>query len=159
MIRICFVCLGNICRSPTAEGVMLHLIEQHQLNDKLSVDSAGTSGWHEGSPADSRSQETAQGRGIVLHSRSRRFIQDDFRKFDYIIAMDKSNLGNMLRLARTEQDRSKLSLLRQFDAASPKDSDVPDPYYGGPQGFDQVFDICMAGCEGLLKYIRKHHQI
>ncbi len=159
MVRICFVCLGNICRSPTAEGVMLHLVSEANLEESIFVDSAGTSGFHSGEKADRRSRETANNRGFELPSRSRKFISEDFARFDYIIAMDKDNMRNILALAGSEKDREKVQLFRDFDPDSPKGSEVPDPYYGGSKGFEQVFDICFAACEGLLSHIRNQKDI
>ena len=155
MTRICFVCLGNICRSPTAEGVMLHLIAEAGLQDRIGVDSAGTSGYHEGERADSRSRATARTRGFEMPSRSRKFLASDFQQFDYIVAMDQSNLRQLHSLATSEADRNKLSLLRDHDPRSPKGAEVPDPYYGGNMGFETVLDICQAGCIGLLDHILK----
>ena len=153
MKKYLFVCLGNICRSPTAEGVMLHLIAERGLTN-IVVDSAGTSAYHVGEKADPRSAETARRRGIDLPSRARQFVQSDFDNFDVIFAMDNSNLRNILRLARNDVDRSKVHLFRNFDANSPKDADMPDPYYGGGRGFEEVLDLCIAGCEGFLATVQ-----
>ena len=155
MTKILFVCLGNICRSPTAEGVMQHLIENRNLQKKISIDSAGTSGWHIGERADPRSRKTAQQRGFDLHSRSRKFIAQDFQNFDYIIAMDQPNKRDILKLAASETDKNKVHLFRTFDPASQDSAEVPDPYYGGDQGFETVFDICFAACEGLLEHLKQ----
>ena len=154
MIRICFVCLGNICRSPTAEGVMQKLIEQHQLQSSILIDSAGTSSYHVGEPADRRSSAAAARRGFTLTSRSRQFVTSDFAHFDYIIAMDSSNLQRIKQMASSKEQKDKCFLLREFDPQSPKNASVPDPYYGGSNGFEDVLDICIAGCEGLLGHIR-----
>ena len=159
MTRIVFVCLGNICRSPTAEGVMNHLLKERTLTHKVYIDSAGTSGWHAGDSADHRSRETAKRYGFDLESRSRKFTVDDFRNFDYIIAMDKSNKQNILQLSSSEEDREKVYLFRNFDVNSPPNSDVPDPYYGGEKGFDHVFSICFAGCKGLLKHLEEQGRL
>jgi protein-tyrosine phosphatase len=159
MARICFVCLGNICRSPTAEGVMQSLVGESGLGNLISIDSAGTSGYHQGEAADSRSIEAARRRGYRLESRSRRFTASDFARFDYVVAMDRANLSGLEELAGTPGERSKLYLLRDFDKASPDGAEVPDPYYGGPGGFDRVLDICEAGCTGLLAHVRKQQGI
>lgn len=157
MIQICFVCLGNICRSPTAEAVMQSLIEEAGLEEHIEVDSAGTAAYHEGEAADARSREFAQRRGIHITSIARQFKVADFDRFDYVVTMDQSNLRNVLRLARNDADRAKVSMLRSFDEASSEGAEVPDPYYGGPGGFDEVLDICDAGCRGLLKRVRRAH--
>lgn len=157
MVRVNFVCLGNICRSPTAEGIFIQLVRDAGLSDSIHVDSSGTSGWHEGERADSRSREMAASRGVDLPSRSRKFRPSDFETFDYIVAMDDSNLASLRALASSESDLERLSLLRSYDPASPRDASVPDPYYGGDEGFTRVFDICQAGCEGLLAHIRAEH--
>ena len=157
MVRICFVCLGNICRSPTAEGVMRHLLLDAGLESHILLDSAGTSAYHEGEPPDARSHSAAKRRGIVLEGRSRQFQHLDFSRFEYVIAMDTRNRDDLLALAENEEERAKVSLLRDFDSQSPADSSVPDPYYGGPGGFDEVLDICTAGCQGLLQTLRDAH--
>ena len=159
MIHVCFVCLGNICRSPTAEGVMIHLLERENLRDEISVDSAGTSSWHIGDPPDERSQATAEERGFPLTSRSSQFHSRDFARFDYVIAMDNRNRQSLERMAPDDETRSKIHLLRSFDADSDPDDDVPDPYYGGPGGFDQVLDICIAGCEGFLAHLQDKYSL
>lgn len=151
MVRICFVCLGNICRSPTAEGVMAHLVAERGLQGHYLLDSAGTSAHHTGERPDRRSAATAAARGIELPGRSRQFLASDFERFDFIVAMDQSNLNNLRRLAPSEEAEAKLSLLRQFDPKSPDGAEVPDPYYGGSRGFEDVLDIVIAGCTGLLE--------
>jgi protein-tyrosine phosphatase len=155
MIRICFVCLGNICRSPTAEAVMHHLLAREGLQGRVSVESAGTGDWHVGEPRDRRSQAVGRERGIPLSGRAQQFTAADFDRFDHVVAMDRSNRDDLLRMARTPADRAKVSLLRAFDPKAPADADVPDPYYGGPRGFDEVFDICEAACAGLIDHLRR----
>ncbi|MBS2036727.1 low molecular weight phosphotyrosine protein phosphatase [bacterium] len=157
-IQLCFVCLGNICRSPTAEGVMLHLIEQRGLSHCIKVDSAGTGGYHLGEPADPRSVQAARRRGVHLPSRARQFEKSDFKRFDYILAMDSSNLQALERLA-AGQHLGKIHLLRDFDAQSARGSSVPDPYYGGDRGFEEVLDQCFEACQGLLQHLIQQHQL
>ncbi len=157
MIHVCFVCLGNICRSPTAEGIMLELVREAELGDSIGVDSAGTESWHAGKGADPRSQAEANRRGIQLPSKSRQFKSGDFAKFDYVIAMDNSNYKNLLAIAPNAQAEEKLWLLREYHPENPGKLDVPDPYYGGPDGFADVFDLCDASCRELLKTIVKNH--
>ena len=156
-VRVCFVCLGNICRSPTAEGIMLKLVEDAGLSDAIAIDSAGTGSYHVGEPADPRSRAEALRRGIELPSRARRFVARDFDRFDYVVAMDRRNHQDLAALARGPEQTAKLHLLRAFDPASGRELDVPDPYHGGDNGFVRVFDICQAGCAALLAHIRQRH--
>jgi protein-tyrosine phosphatase len=156
-VRILFVCLGNICRSPTAEGVMRHLLSEAGLQDRVEVDSAGTGGWHVGAPPDERATAAARQRGIALDGEARRFDVADFDRYDLILAMDAENRRDLELLAPDDGARAKVRLLREFDAASagaPADLDVPDPYYGGARGFDDVLDLVEAACRGLLETIR-----
>jgi protein-tyrosine phosphatase len=146
--RVLFVCLGNICRSPTAEGVMLHLLRERGITS-VTLDSAGTSAYHVGEPADARSQRVANQRGIHLPSRARQFTHSDFQRFDWILAMDVSNLQNILAMAQTEEERSKVHLFRDFEPGTPTGLSVPDPYY--ERNFDIVLDICENGCIGFLQ--------
>lgn len=145
--RVVFVCLGNICRSPTAEGVMLHLLAARGITT-VAVDSAGTSAYHVGEPADARSQRVANQRGIHLPSRARQFVYADFERFDYILAMDTRNLAHILAMAQTDEDRQKVHLFRDFEPNSQTGASVPDPYY--ENNFELVLDICDAACRGLL---------
>lgn len=149
------MCLGNICRSPTAEGIFRALLEEAGLGAVVGVDSAGTGAWHVGEPPDPRSRATARRRGVELRGRGRQFQRDDFRRFDYVVAMDGSNLRELARLAPDADARDRLHRLRDFDPASAPGSDVPDPYY--EDGFDGVFDICEAACRGLLAHVRERH--
>lgn len=157
MVRVCFVCLGNICRSPTAEGVMRALIERAGLTEHVELDSAGTGAYHVGERPDRRSAAAARQRGIELRGRARQFEISDFDEFDYIVAMDAANYRDLRVLCRTDDHAEKLSLLRDFDPDSPRGSSVPDPYYGGARGFDDVLDICEAGCRHLLERLRETH--
>jgi protein-tyrosine phosphatase len=162
--RICFVCLGNICRSPTAEGVMQDLVDAAGLRDRIELDSAGTGAWHVGAPPDDRASAEAQRRGLTLTSRGRQVSESDFFTFDLLVAMDHRNLADLRDLAPDPALRDKVVLLRSFDTASRAaaeqhghpESDflaVPDPYYGGDTGFADVFDIVDAGCRGLLAHV------
>jgi protein-tyrosine phosphatase len=151
-IRVLFVCLGNICRSPLAEAVFRHLVDERGWTDRFEIDSAGTSGWHRGSPPDPRSTETARRRGITLAGGSRKVTAADLRTFDYVIAMDAENHAALSELQAQSGGTAEVRRLREFepDAAS---LEVPDPYYGGPRGFDDVHDIVERGCAGLLAHI------
>jgi protein-tyrosine phosphatase len=159
MVSVCFVCLGNICRSPTAEGVMRHLVRQAGLDGKIDVDSAGTAGYHSGEAPDARARACGKRRGIEIAGRARQFKSADFGRFDYVLAMDRSNFEDLEELAEKVQATERLHLLRAFDPESPRGAGVPDPYYGGDDGFDDVFDICLAACRGLLETIRREHRL
>src|SRR5690349_19370278 len=139
MVRLCFVCLGNICRSPTAEGVMRHLVEQEGLASAFAIESAGTAGYHVGELPDRRSRATAEAHGVHLKSRARHFQASDFAHFDLVLAMDAQNRDDLLALAPDALPRGKVLLLRSFEPDAPIDAAVPDPYYGGQAGFEQVF--------------------
>jgi protein-tyrosine phosphatase len=158
-VQILFVCLGNICRSPTAEGVMRSLLVAEGLEDEIEIDSAGTGAWHVGSEPDARATGAAANRGVTLTGQARKVALEDFEEFDLILAMDTSNMRDLLALAPNEAARAKVGLLRGFDPASADQDpthplDVPDPYYGGDDGFGTVFDLVLAACEGLLVEIR-----
>lgn len=153
-ISVCFVCLGNICRSPTAEGVMKKLVDDSGLAERFFIDSAGTGAYHAGEPADARSAAAAKRRGVILTSRARLFVASDFESFDYVVAMDSKNHAHLKRLAAGEAHHRKLSMLRSFDALA-DGIDVPDPYYD--DNFDHVYDICLAGCTGLLAHVVEKH--
>jgi protein-tyrosine phosphatase len=154
-LRVCFVCLGNICRSPTAEGVMKRLVKDAGLDDRIHVASAGSGSWHLDEPADARARATARARGVTLDGRARQFAAGDFARFDYILSMDTRVLSTLRALARNDEERARVHNFRAFDPESPSDAEVPDPYYGGPDGFEHVFDICEAACRGLLEQLRR----
>jgi low molecular weight protein-tyrosine phosphatase len=152
--RILFVCMGNICRSPTAEGVMRSLLREAGMEDAVEVDSAGTGGWHAGDPPDARAAEAARARGIALDGAARQVRPRDFEDFDLLVAMARENLRDLLAIAPDEASAGKVRLLREFDPDAGDDLDVPDPYYGGPQGFERVLDLVTAACRGLLAELR-----
>jgi protein-tyrosine phosphatase len=158
-IRISFVCLGNICRSPTAEAVMRKLVASEGLKAAIEIDSAGTGDWHVGHTRDTRSQAVGKRRGTPLGGFARQFQPGDFALFDYVLAMDRSNRDDLLAMAPDLAGRAKVHLFRSFDPNSPKEAEVPDPYYGGPDGFDRVFDICEAACRGLLAHLVSTHNL
>ena len=147
--KIVFVCLGNICRSPTAEGIFQHLVNERGLDPYFYVDSAGTSAYHIGEPANSKSQKLANEHGVELRSRARQFEKNDLEEFDLIVAMDRENLANIKSLDGSEAFEEKIVLLREFDP-NPGDGEVPDPYFGGMDGFKNVFDIVKRSSEALL---------
>jgi protein-tyrosine phosphatase len=151
-MRVLFVCLGNICRSPTAEAVLRHKLQEAGLDDQVEVDSAGTSDWHVGKQADSRTRRAAQHRGYDMSAlRGRQAVAADFQRFDLILAMDKSNLSNLLQL-QPVTGKAELDLfLRRYQMPL---SEVPDPYYGGEDGFEQVLDLIEQACDALLLEIK-----
>ncbi|HEV7936715.1 MAG TPA: low molecular weight protein-tyrosine-phosphatase [Solirubrobacteraceae bacterium] len=155
-MRVLFVCLGNICRSPTAEGVMRALVAEAGLQEQIELDSAGTGAWHVGEPPDARATAAARARGIVLDGAARQVRAADFESFDLILAMDDSNLHALRQLAPDDAAREKVSLLREFDPSSAglNDLDVPDPYYDSQRGFEIVLDQVQAACAGLLEHVR-----
>lgn len=156
MVRVLFVCMGNFCRSPTAQGVFLRALEQHALTSHVEVESAGTHAYHVGEAPDPRSQAASLRRGIDLSGlRGRRIQPQDFVRCDYILAMDKQNLLALQQMCPPEHAH-KLRLLLDF-APELGLREVPDPYYGGPKGFEHVMDLIEAACEGLLQHIRRHH--
>ena len=136
---------------------MLALVSEAGLETHIEVDSAGTDAYHVGERADPRSRSTAEGRGVHLPSVGRRFEADDFARFDYVLAMDHENLDRLHQRAPGAADRAKTVLLRSFEGDAFADEPVPDPYYSGPSGFDDVFDICDRSCRGLLDHIRQEH--
>lgn len=163
--RVLFVCLGNICRSPTAEGVMRALVSDAGVQDSIQLESAGTGAWHVGSPPDRRASDAARARGVELEGQARQVRAEDFEEFDLLLAMDRENLRELRRQASGDEERAKVRLLREFDPASQgagaDDLDVPDPYYGGgahsPEGwvgFEEVFELVRAACAGLLEQLR-----
>ena len=160
-MRILFVCLGNICRSPTAEGVMRHVVRDEGLEDRIEIDSAGTGGWHVGAPPDERATAAARRRDIVLDGAARKFGPEDFDRFDLILAMDESNRRDLLAQAPDEDARAKVRLLREFDPDSEgaPDLDVPDPYYGGEEGFEHVLDLVDAATRGLVHRLREQGRV
>ena len=155
--KLLFVCLGNICRSPAAEGVFLHLLEARGLSNQFLVDSAGTGGWHVGNPADRRMRAAAERRGIHLPSRARQIELADFSNFDRILTMDEDNLRAVRSLAGELGARSDLALVEPMTSHCRRfrDKEVPDPYYGGEQGFEHVLDLLEDACSGLLETLTR----
>jgi len=147
--KLLFVCLGNICRSPAAENIMNHLIDQAGMKGQIVCDSAGTSSYHIGSPPDRRMTAAATGRGIAMHGCARQFTRDDFEQFDVILAMDRDNFAEICYLDPKGQYHHKVHLMCDFCTRHDL-KEVPDPYYGGTEGFNQVLDLLMDACQGLL---------
>jgi protein-tyrosine phosphatase len=148
--KLVFVCLGNICRSPTAEGIFIHKVKEAGLEDYFYIDSAGTAAYHVGEPANSKSQATANKHGIHLPRKARKFEYADFEDFDLILAMDSENLSNIRELDRKNRFSDKIKMMREFDP-SPGNGEVPDPYYGGLEGFENVFQVLNRSSEALLE--------
>jgi low molecular weight protein-tyrosine phosphatase len=157
-VRVCFVCLGNICRSPTAEGVFRQLVVEAGLAERFEIDSAGTAGHHQGEAPDRRARAAGKRAGIVIDGAARQFLPADFARFDYVIAMDPANLQDLQRLAPSSEAAKKIRLLRSFDPAAPKGASVPDPYYGDDSSFDHVLDLCRGACRYLLEEISREPQ-
>lgn len=152
-IRILFVCMGNICRSPTAEGVFRYHAEQAGMIERLHIDSAGTHAYHTGEPPDRRARAAAERRGMSLDDIfARRVASEDFERFDFIVAMDEDNLAR-LHDESPEEHRGKLHLFLEFSAGDERE--VPDPYYGGAAGFERVLDLVEAASRGLLETLSK----
>jgi protein-tyrosine phosphatase len=149
--------MGNICRSPTAEGVMRGLVREAGLEDEIEIDSAGTGGWHAGDPPDRRATEAARRRGVTLDGGAREVRASDFEEFDLLLAMDRDNLRDLRAIAPDAEAAAKVRLLREYDpdSAGAPDLDVPDPYYGGPNGFETVLDQVERACRGLLDELRR----
>ncbi len=155
-VKVLMVCMGNICRSPLAHGRFQALVEEQGLADRIQIDSAGTHAYHVGKQPDPRSQDVALRNGLDLSSqRARQVSPDDFERFDYIIAMDRDNYA-ILQSHANEGNRHKLKMFLDYVPGVPED-EVPDPYYGGPDGFNHVYRLVDAASQGLLKAIRQQH--
>lgn len=159
MVRVLFVCLGNICRSPLAEGVFAHLVKEAGLAHRFVCDSAGTSDYHIGALPDRRARKVAENNGITLPSRARQLAADDFYKFDYILAMDRSNLHNIISLKErvAPDSTAKVLLLREFDTEKDELLEVDDPFYGYMKDFVICFHTIRRSAESLLAYLQKNH--
>lgn len=150
--KVIFVCMGNICRSPTAEGVMLHMVKERGLADVIEVSSAGTLDYHAGDPADPRSRQAASRRGYVLDRRAKQVRVRDLEEYDLVIAMDRANKRDLLALDPAGKQHHKIKLLGEF-LDGDDHADVPDPYYGGPAGFETVLDMAEAACGRLIEHL------
>jgi protein-tyrosine phosphatase len=153
-MRILLVCLGNICRSPTAEAALREALAEAGLSDRVELDSAGTGDWHIGHPPDRRMTQAAADIGLVLDGRARLVTPEDLDHYDLILVMDRSNLRDVRALARGPGQEAKIRLFRDFEPGADSE-DVPDPYYGGPEGFARVVEIARAGAKGVVEQIRE----
>jgi protein-tyrosine phosphatase len=160
-VRLLFVCMGNICRSPTAEAVMRDLLEREGLDGAVEIDSAGTGAWHVGEPPDRRATAAARARGIVMEGAARQVTEGDFEAYDLLLAADHQNAAALRAAAPDDEAAARVRLLREFDPASVAagDLEVPDPYYGGADGFDHVLDLVQAACRGLLDRLRAEGRV
>ncbi len=150
---ILFVCMGNICRSPMAEGVFLHILKREKAEVRFNIDSAGTHGYHAGELADGRMRSHAAQRGYTLESRSRRFVQKDFELFDIIVTMDDANFDDLCDRAITLEDKNKIVRMASYCTKN-QATHIPDPYYGGDKGFEYVIDLLEDACENLFAQVK-----
>lgn len=152
--RVLFVCMGNICRSPAAEGVFRSMVENAGIEDRVVIDSAGTMGYHSGEPADARMKKSAQHRGYQLNSRARQITVNDLEEFDLVLTMDQDNWDHVMALAQTEEQRNRVRAFCDY-CSEHENKAVPDPYYGGAGGFETVLDLLEDGCRSLLEDVQK----
>ena len=156
-MRLLFVCLGNICRSPSAENIMNHLVKEAGLEGKITCDSAGTAGYHTGAAPDRRMGVAARKQGIELKGQARQFQPEDLEEFDLILAMDQENYKDILASDRAGHYTHKVKMMGDYATHHP-DKEIPDPYYGGDQGFDYVIELLLDACQGLLQEITNKDQ-
>ncbi len=153
MVSILFVCLGNICRSPAAEGLLRHMVEKGDIKHPIHVESRGLGDWHQGQLPDVRMREAAGSRGVLLVSRAKKIENDDFDRFDYILVADQKVLAEVYRYAKSPDHKAKIHLITHFSSIY-KDEPIPDPYYEGDAGFERVLDMLEDSCQGLLHHIK-----
>jgi len=157
-VKVLFVCLGNICRSPLAEAIFLHKVKDKKFDHWFEVDSCGTSNYHIGDPPDSRTIANARKNGVNMNHLGRQLCENDLDHFDFILAMDQSNHRNILRLSNARDHQQKISLMRMYDPHG-KNEEVPDPYYGGEQHFQEVFDILDRTMDNFLSHLEEHYKL
>lgn len=156
-VSLCFVCLGNICRSPMAEGIMTKLVTEAGLRHRIRIDSVGTGAWHKGERADKRARDLATERGYELNSVCRQITATDFVTHDLLIGMDLANIRDLTELAPDPKGKLKVKLLRDYDPRATKGSEVQDPYYGSSEDFKRAFEMIEASCRGLLEQLRSQY--
>lgn len=152
---VLFICLGNICRSPAAEGIFKYLVEEQGLDHQFLIDSAGIGGWHIGQLPDPRMRQCGVRHGYRFESRARQFSKSDFSRFDHIIVMDAENYRDVTSMASSEEEKSKVSFMTDYCTRHKDATSVPDPYYGGPRGFDLVIELLEDACLGLLERLKE----
>ncbi|MGK7390035.1 MAG: low molecular weight protein-tyrosine-phosphatase [Candidatus Cyclobacteriaceae bacterium M2_1C_046] len=157
-VSVLFVCLGNICRSPLAKSLFMHHVKEKGLEDEIFIDSCGTSHYHLGESPDERTIANAAKNGLNISNEARQLLREDLRKFDYIVAMDRSNLKNIKLLDHGNEFSHKIFLMRDFDPKE-KGTEVPDPYFGGEEGFQNVYDILNRSTKEFLNHIIKKEQL
>jgi len=158
-LRLLFICLGNICRSPAAEGVMKFIVEREGRTDDFEIDSAGIGGWHVGQLPDQRMRRCGAKRGYNFNSRARQFTVDDFERFDLIFVMDRDNFFDVVNRAQTEEDRDKVVMLSEYMVHHPGQHYIPDPYYGNEHDFEFALDLIEDACEELfVSLCRNNHR-
>lgn len=155
-IKVLFVCLGNICRSPAAEAAFRLLVNQANLSDRFEIDSAGTGSWHEGELADPRMRKTAKKHGIEMTHHARQIKKKDLEYYDYIFVMDGKNYFDVKHIANNQTEKNKIIKLRRFDDSVENEPDVPDPYYGDIRGFEEVWSIVSRSGKGVLEWIMQN---
>ena len=158
-ISVLFVCLGNICRSPLAEAVFRQVVVDARLGPHFRIDSAGTSGYHDGDPPDARTTTVAGRRGVEVTGASRRLTPRDVSEFDYLVVMDEENRRAVDRLVDSTPAHTEVRLFREFDPEADGDMEVPDPYFGGPDGFERVHDLVERSARGLLEHLIERHDL
>lgn len=155
--RICFVCLGNIVRSPLAKALFMQQVVSARKQEFYEADAAGTGDWHLGETPDARMQRTAARHGLIYDHRARQITSQDLDKFDLIIAMDRNNRNDLLAMARSDEQRRKIHLLREFDPQGGQNASIPDPYYGGLDGFEDVYQMVVRSVTGLFNTLESKH--
>jgi protein-tyrosine phosphatase len=153
-LKIMFVCMGNICRSPLAHAVFEDIVKKDEAENAFEIESSGTINYHVGELPDARMRETARRHGITMSHRARQFKKADLDDYDMILAMDKENLANIRKLARSRDQLDKIQLFRNFDPQANDEAEVPDPYYGGEEGFENVFEIVTRTSQHLLTALK-----
>jgi len=154
--KVLFVCTGNICRSPLAHGIFQHLVDKEGIGIQFFLESAGTDSYHVGDQMDSRMRKTALDHGISFNHKARRLSNQDLQDYDVIFAMDQGHFRKLSAIAKDKKQKSKIRMFREFDPQGTQDDEVPDPYYGGPEGFEQVYQIVYRTSQGILEAFQNY---